>query len=415
MDGHKSRLNVFVDKQPYRSYSAAGTTTTSGTYTISGAQHTYSFGNPRPFNRNRGWDNGSDFFTKQAYFVNHTPFTGLVKSLGFTNTQGVPHYNYNGPIFAVTPSVIQAELNDFGMTGWDPFDVLDMYAKGSTAISRVLPTNPVADATVFLGELKEGLPSIPGRALLKSKLKDSREYGSEYLNIEFGIKPIISDFQKFAYAAQNTEKILGQLHRDSGKNIRRHYEFPSVKTETASVYSSNYYPAGLAPQYFRTSPWTVTKNVSETIDYKFDGCFTYHVNLGSRIQDRVARQAQEAKKLYGVRLTPDVLWELAPWSWAADYVSNMGDVLHNVGAFASDGLVMKYGYIQKHVKRTITYTTTGGRFYSSAPSTFSCSIVKETKMRKKASPFGFGVDLGGLNPRQLTILGALGLARGPKL
>jgi len=61
---------------------------------------------------------------------------------------------------------------------------LDTY--GAVAIARVEPTNPAADLSQALGELyRDGIPSLPGR--------QDGNVGSEYLNLQFGWSPTISD------------------------------------------------------------------------------------------------------------------------------------------------------------------------------------------------------------------------------
>jgi len=125
----------------------------------------------------------------------------------------------------------------------------------------------------------------------------------------------------------------------------------------------------------------------------------------------MARHALEAKKLLGISLTPETLWNLAPWSWTVDWFSNAGDVISNVSDWATDGLVMRYGYLMEHsiVKDTYLMNGTGSK---SVPSCPPLQLVTETKLRKRANPFGFGLTWNGLSAVQLAILGALGISRG---
>jgi hypothetical protein len=129
----------------------------------------------------------------------------------------------------------------------------------------------------------------------------------------------------------------------------------------------------------------------------------------------MARHAAEARKLYGVELTPATVWNLAPWSWAVDWEGNVGDVLHNVSRFAQDGLVMRYGYIMQSKIATTTYSLAyEGRFKSAPQQDLQLTIISQSKVRRRATPFGFGFDMTALSGRQSAILGALGISRGPR-
>jgi hypothetical protein len=116
-------------------------------------------------------------------------------------------------------------------------------------------------------------------------------------------------------------------------------------------------------------------------------------------------------KLFGSALTPDLMWELTPWTWAIDWFSNAGDVLNNVTAFKLAGLVMRYGYIMEESieNRTYEMPSTG---YSSLTGTLPpSSYTKIVKRRRDANPFGFGLTWEGLSPTQLAITAALGITR----
>jgi hypothetical protein len=122
---------------------------------------------------------------------------------------------------------------------------------------------------------------------------------------------------------------------------------------------------------------------------------------------------QKAEYLLGLELTPEVLWNLAPWSWLSDWVVNVGDNLHNVSAFSSDGLVMKYGYLMVESKVSQMRSLDAplplkGGGSIAIPSLHTASVRKQ---RFRATPYGFGMNPSSFNLRQWTILGALGLTK----
>jgi hypothetical protein len=297
-------------------------------------------------------------------------------------------------------------------------DKLQLMAKGTTAISRCIPTNPVSGLANFLGELKrDGLPHAPG-AEMKSIIdrgKPLKRGSSEFLNYEFAIKPTLSDIRSFAKVVKDHDKILKQFLRDSGKGIRRRYSFPTETTVTQHpdvTVGSVPFGGSLDSTWF--SDGVLRSETVKTVDRWFSGEFCYYLNLDDGITGKISRHVSEANKLLGVRLTPELLWNLTPWSWAADWVTNAGDVLHNVSAFLSDGLVMRYGYIMEQTTVIKTYTLTNyglkaGVTGSTSPLTLR--LVQQRKVRLRASPFGFGLTDTDLSPRQLAIIAALGITR----
>jgi len=370
------------------------------------------------FERKR--DLGTEFSTKTNRYVENAgdilarkssvpPLRHDVEKL----PRGLADYYFDGELFAQNHSV---GINN---VEWPVLNITDqslLWALGATAISRVLPTNPISDAMTFAGELRnDGLPLIPLVHSLKDRIGYFKSLGDEYLNVQFGWAPFISDLTKFATAAHNGHAILRQYERDSGKGVRRRYTFPTLDTTSITVLPNGFPQPALNTLYYsynasRDGARTVSRR--EITDTWFSGCFTYYLNMGDSARDRMERHAQEAKKLFGVRLTPDVLWNLAPWSWAADWFANTGDVIHNIAAFSQDGLVMRYGYIMQHKIVADTYRLSD--FYWNNGTRFTPTtqtFISETKVRKKASPYGFGLTFSSFTQGQLAILAALGLSR----
>ncbi len=356
-----------------------------------------------------GLDLGTEFFTKKNAYteegVNFTPFTWGNPSPGFGGS-------INGPVFS--------KASDVGSTSttWpslSAFDRMTIHAKGTTAIARCLPTNPAAGLGVALGELREGIPRLVGSELIRGKhQRMPQKAASEYLNVEFGWKPLISDVRSAARAVQDSDKILAQYERDSGKHIRRSYRFPrtstTVVTNTSPSVAS---PGANAYFYSGSASGTLERTRVTTTETWFSGCFTYFLSAGDTAASRMKKAEQEASRLLGLRLTPDLLYQLAPYSWLADWCSNLGDVIHNISAFSNDGLVMRWGYVMCTETITDTYRLLGVTLLNGQKpvvQTFSTT----QKVRYKATPYGFGLDTSGFSTRQWAILAALGIARGPR-
>jgi len=323
--------------------------------------------------------------------------------------EGSYRYQYRGPWVAKDANVGSTSLLYPAVPG-NLFDLSIL--RGTTAIARTIPTNPVAGAAQFLGELREGLPRLPGQAIRR---KGPIGIADEYLNVEFGLKPFASDLRKFGAAARSAGKQIEQLKRDSGRLIRRSYAFPVERTTTTTVESSNAYGAPgfrlIGPNCYTGGPGKLTKTREETYEFWFSGAYTYVYPEGDTAFGRMRQAESRLNRLFGTRVSPELFWELTPWSWAADWVSNAGDVFHNMTALSNDSLVLRWGYIMCHYTCRDTYLLDGVGLKGNTAGPRSQSFVTDVKMRTRATPYGFGLDIGKFTTRQWAILGALGLSR----
>jgi len=288
-------------------------------------------------------------------------------------------------------------------------------ALGTTAISRSSPTNPVSTLAVTIGEMVSEGAITPGGPL--SAWRDStaaaRSAGSAYLNYDFGWKPLVSDIRKFCHAVKDHKTILKQYEDKSGHDMRVTYNFPSKDEFNGPYVDTGVYPS---PTMSHLAIWDniageLTRFERKSTKHWFSGVFTYYLPPLSKRYDRFEA---EANKLLGIRLTPDNLWKLAPWSWAADWFGNTGDTLHNIVNFQNDGLVLKHAYIMEEKSIVWDDTLRGLKLksYPGVDMVLTRQLTKTTKRRVQASPYGFGITFDGFNDRQWATVVALGLANG---
>jgi hypothetical protein len=324
---------------------------------------------------------------------------------------GLFSYSYNGPVFAYSSSVGP------GDTMWPtpPSDLQrQMEGKGATAIARTIPTNPVAHTAQFLGELREGLPTLPGKHLKRHKFTGAAD---EFLNVEFGALPLVSDVQDIWRAAEAADKRISQLERDSGRLVRRRYVFPLERTVGAEEVVKNPWPGSPALRTGSTGAYDaitgklVRVRTTESRMW-FSGAYTYLYPKGDNALEKTRRAAANLRSTFGLDLTPELFWELTPWSWAVDWVSNIGDVMTNMSRLSRDNLVLRWGYMMCTWKCTDTYTLTGQSFAGIGSPALTQSFTTIVKKRIKASPYGFALDLGTFSDTQWAILAALGISRG---
>jgi len=355
----------------------------------------------------RNVDMGSDFFTTKV------TLDGGRNTYFHNKNLSNQYQDWVGHLLPWIP--LNAEIAPLSVM--TPAERLNLIAAGTTAIARCIPTNPVSGLANFLGELKrDGIPKRPGEAMRSEfeRGKSLKGLSSEYLNWEFAVRPFYSDMRSFANVVKGHDKILKQYLRDSGKLIRRRYSYPTETTVVSSIVSSAYYPQGgnLPASWF--NPGVLHLETKTIVDRWFSGAFCYYLNLDDNVLGKLSLYEQYANKLLGTRLTPELVWNLTPWSWAADWVSNAGDVFHNVSAFLGDGLVMRHGYMMEHKTIIRTYTLDG--FSTKSTVSGDCrpitlTITQERKVRVKASPFGFGLTDANLSARQIAIIAALGINR----
>lgn len=355
---------------------------------------------------------GGDF--KVVKHLYHESENSAPQDFSTTANPFSPGRHHYAPQVAWTPESYGARIRIVDYPADTSSSKIALQALGATAIARVLPTNPVAGLTVFLGELRQGIPRLCGADFFKGRSSLAKSAGSEYLNREFGWLPLISDVRRFTHAVRNSQEITDQYVRNSGRKVKRHYSFPIEESVVVlNEGSRNAHPV-LTPTgfYNGSGQGTRIRTTSTKTQRWFKGCFTYYLPPIDAAGGHGKRNEALRNKLYGTRITPETLWNLAPWSWAADWFGNTGDVLRNVSAFQSDGLVMPYGYIMETKTVTVSYTLTGCSYKSyAAPKNFSNSLTTVVKQRRTATPFGFGFDWGSLSSRQNLILAALGLSR----
>lgn len=290
---------------------------------------------------------------------------------------------------------------------------------GSEAISATAPTKSPVSLATFLGELVEGLPRIMGLGLLKNRAGIAHSAGSEYLNYAFGWAPLVSDVRTIAERLKKANEVIRQYERDSSRVVRRRYYFPTEVSQSTDWLNSPttgtiQMPPGFIIDGNRDQ---IQRDRHIRKDTWFSGAYQYYLNSDEGIMGKLDEFEQKANHLLGIRLTPSVLWELTPWSWFADWLGNVGSVLTSAELLSSDGLVLRYGYLMRRTRQTDTFrcaprlTLAGG--LKCGPVTLTLS--RDTKERVKATPYGFGLDTSGFNPKQWAILGALGLTKAPRI
>lgn len=348
-------------------------------------------------------DLGSDFYTAKSYVeYSHPDY-----KLDFLpNSQ--QRLFYSGPVWLTGNT---NEALSWPKVPFLPLTDASLFAKGGDAIRATMPERPDTSLLVMLGELKHGAPRIVPE-LYRDRTRFFKSLGSDYLNVEFGWKPFINDLRSELMAVRNHDRILTQFVRNSERPMKRAFTFPEVVTSsTTTRMGSVVSPADY--RFFASGgsqgTRTVTSKKSERVWFR--GRYRYFLpdREISRYRDREAK----LNRLLGTRLTPDVLWELTPWSWLIDWVVDIGGFFESLSTIGQDGLLLDYGYLMRTARWEEIHSQAVS-FSSGRTELVTETLGNITKLRTHASPYGFGVNFDGLSPKQLAILAALGVSRGSK-
>jgi hypothetical protein len=355
------------------------------------------------------YDTGHPFDTiKQEWDLSH-PLVSLKGS----------NSRYIGPL-------IPRNSSSLPVTGDFPaVPAFDSSWYGTNAINRTVPVKPISDMANALGELRTvgGIPKVMGTILnFQSRTAFARSAGREYLNSVFGWAPLVRDIESIARAVIGSNDTVQQYLADSGKGIRRKYSFPEIHTNLSTSITAGVTTSaacfGLGSNDTQINSnlglngrlWQVTNH-----DRKiwFSGQYTYYLPDGIDPASKMKVYAALARKLVGARLSPEVLWELQPWSWLVDWVFNIGQILENIESFQTDGLVLRYGYLMctDIVTTTTTAVYSNGVLNRLGPISKTSRVTR--KQRIRATPYGFGLDPTSWTPERWAILAALGLTKTP--
>lgn len=246
----------------------------------------------------------------------------------------------------------------------------------------------------------------------KSYLRRTSEW---HLAIQFGWLPILSDIIKFRETLIKRDKLLKDLLKYEGRPLKRrrtlgegdvippwHYE-----STTTTPYNSIVKPTFVTQCY--SSGGTKTEQ-DRTIKYKreFVAQFRYWLPKGPR---DLGYFKKLSGRLFGLRVTPSMVWAIMPWSWLVDYFVDVRSVVDFVSPGVEDCLICDWCYITRSETENVSCTSyvnvnvmPSGSARLEAKRVYKFSY----KARFHGTYFGFRVKEDDLNWRQKSILAALG-------
>jgi len=380
-------------------------------------------------------DLGGDFSSLEA------SDEGFVRGVGhYACEDGYSKTTYDGGFVPYSqhqyPGISTADLTGMGDTGrYSGGFGLASTAEGVQAWKRFRPKLYVADMGQFVGEIRETLPMLRtsasmfsrqfldvfGTSMRHQKVM-SKTISNHWLNAQFGWAPFVSDLTKFLTKFRSVDQRLQQCIRDNGKDIRRRGVLGSTMAGSGDVevVTSNGIPGWdtIYVQPFSLyngliNPYSghVKSTMIRTIKYQtwFSACFRYWVP-SFESNDFALERALNYMRMFGLRITPSLVYNLTPWSWMADWFGNVGDNIDNYTASQDDNLTAKYAYIMKTITEEVindSYIKCGGTEVSGLR--WRRGVVAKTRVQ--ASQFGFSITMPEFSTWQWSILAALGFSR----
>jgi hypothetical protein len=244
-----------------------------------------------------------------------------------------------------------------------------------------------------------------------------KKTGDHFLNVNFGWIPFVSDIRRMIKTYENQGRYLSRIIRQNGEWHRRKWvhaeeeQFIELGSGTGyavipsgPLFDKMTTPDGLG----RRAYWTMTLQFKKRV--WSEGSFKYYRPEFDEALPGFHSQMAHLKRLttlYGLRVTPTVVYNVTPWTWLIDYFSNAGDGIDLITDIGVDSIVARYIYLMYHYERFVTLKQVINFKSGAVAMTWNRKI--STKLRREAdTPYGFGLT-GQLSPRQMGILLALGL------
>jgi hypothetical protein len=320
------------------------------------------------------------------------------------------------PMFQ-TAAVLNSSSSYYpSMTGW-----------GDKAFARTRPRIQSAGGFVFAAELRDAPRLLRqtshtfhniwrgmggnqvGRVMAPKALADS------FLNFQFGWKPFLSDLRNFDYVIQNYHQLSASRKERNNKWIRKRVPLKTsvpVRTKIDSGLGYKLDPFLSIPDYFKSQPtWELWEETTSHISGV--GSFKYYLSeFDASLPEFNSgwNQMMRVLDITGFRVSPSNIYRATPWTWAVDWVTNMGDHVDQLTDTLVDSIACKYCYVMQTQIKTRKFIATLPLISDTLVLTFTQTL--ESKMRDEASsPYGFSLSWADLTPTQIAIAGALGISR----
>lgn len=324
-------------------------------------------------------------------------------------TPGMPLTSYlaGGAVYTSTP-LLPTTISEDTQS--------QILAKGQRALGGTIPLSPSVNLLTSAGELaKDGFPNPADLIRWKKGVWSLLQQGARnYVAFQFAWLPLKREIEAWLHQVQKFDSIVNEAKKTSGNSrIKVGFTFPVDADSSASVGNINAYIWSSGTSTGNLAAGGAWKSITKRV--WFEATYQHLWPAKPETDAAISDYAQKARRGLGIGLTPETVWELAPWSFAVDWVLNVDDALSAVSATLNDGLVMRDGFVMSHWRREATQAASGPHMSGSGNiarfTPTKTQRLVERKLRFPAVPyFGFG-PTASLSVKQLSILAALGISR----
>jgi len=275
------------------------------------------------------------------------------------------------------------------------------------------------DVPSIIGNIQKRMSKVDPR-LWHGLAADSRYLGGEFLNIQFGWMPLIQDILGALKVLIGLDRIV---YAETNRR-KRMWDGPSNKTDVSLTMSfgggafstADLYQGPISSKYFAINQADVNRSILIKEDYAFSSRYSSLVKPNSRSNGFV-QKAEEILRQVGLVDDPTLLWELLPWSWLVDWVTNIGNDIVNADTYSPQKgkYAIDYAYfttqLTEHATWDVNKLLPRSNKFNAVVSRPHGFYTTSQRTRERATPFGFGTQLGSISASQFAILVALGMAR----
>jgi hypothetical protein len=237
-----------------------------------------------------------------------------------------------------------------------------------------------------------------------------------YIEKEFGWRPFVGDLQKLADLSVNYDAQLQKAMNRNGEWVTRRFFEDELTTSTLVTSTTT---SGLNVQTF-TAPSLAQFCTSATLSvYRetymrvwYEGSFRYYYRELDKIPpDKLSAlvHMQRLFRMYGLRISPSLIYRVTPWTWLADWFVNVGDNLQKMEDHMTGNVVARRMNLMRRCYDRFRYNLV---LHSTAgPITLNTYRSVETKRRVNAQSYFSFSATANLSDWQLSMLAALGLSK----
>jgi hypothetical protein len=326
-----------------------------------------------------------------VFTVQHDSLSGNIRSGEWqdSSSQNNRRRMVNWPIVSPTLPFGNLHLSGLG----EPSDP----AAAVSVLKITNPSRPLIDLPVSLVELRD-IPDLihqVGGSIIQKA-------GKGNLTWQFGLLPVVSDFLKICRFQESVKRRVELLSKFKDGPLTRKATLGSFTKSDTSVTSV----------VLQSSPFFINgRRTNTTTTQKVWGYVTY---TPSSEFEHLARSPEEllpsARQIIGgLTIDPSTIWQALPWSWLADWFSNLGDYLE-----AHRNLLPLSASVPSICRTTVTEVSYAVQRPGANDTGYTWGTLtyrQVTKQRAKASASLPSASLPFLSGRQVGILASLAVTR----